>query len=54
MHQIPDTGFRTGGSLQAGGDLIQVAFVDLFQLPDLKFPTDREVVENLRREMDAT
>jgi hypothetical protein len=30
--------------LQAGGDLIRVEFFTLDELPNLKFPTDREVV----------
>lgn len=41
-------GRRLGGSLQAGADLLEVTFVDLQTLPELKFPTDAEVVRRLR------
>lgn len=41
-------GCRLGGELQAGGDLRKVMFFDLDELPSLKFPTDREVVLQLR------
>ena len=37
------------GSLRAGGDLVEVAFAKLDSLPELSFPTDREVVDELRR-----
>ena len=37
-------GCRVGGGLRAGGDLKRVGFFDLQALPNLKFPTDREVV----------
>ena len=43
-------GVRTGGVLEPGDDLREVKFVDLGQIPDFRFPTDREVVEKLRRE----
>lgn len=43
-------GSRTGGVLKAGGDLLEVDFVGLNELPDLRFPTDREVVHELRRD----
>jgi len=36
-----------GGELHAGGDLVEVDFFPLESLPELKFPTDREVVANL-------
>lgn len=36
------------GSLKAGGDLLQAAYFPLDDLPELKFPTDRLVVEQLR------
>ncbi len=42
-------GRRTAGALRPGGDLLQVAFIDIQRLPPLKFPTDRDVVEHLRR-----
>ncbi len=37
-----------GGELQAGADLVDVAFVDIFQLPELKFVTDARVGQLLR------
>jgi ADP-ribose pyrophosphatase YjhB (NUDIX family) len=40
-------GRRLHGSLQSGGDLLEVAFFPLEQLPPLKFPTDRLVVQKL-------
>ena len=40
-------GRRLGGELYAGGDLRQAAFFPLDRLPELKFPTDRLVVERL-------
>jgi 8-oxo-dGTP diphosphatase len=40
-------GRRVGGELQAGGDLSRVEFFALDELPNLKFPTDREVVAQL-------
>lgn len=40
-------GHRVGGELQAGGDLSRVEFFALDELPNLKFPTDREVVAQL-------
>jgi ADP-ribose pyrophosphatase YjhB (NUDIX family) len=40
-------GRRFGGELQAGGDLSRVEFYALYELPNLKFPTDREVVAQL-------
>jgi ADP-ribose pyrophosphatase YjhB (NUDIX family) len=43
-------GVRTGGVLKPGGDLREVKFVDLEQISDLKFPTDREVTHELRCE----
>ena len=43
-------GVRTGGVLKAGGDLLEVEFLGLEQIPDLRFPTDREVAHELRRE----
>jgi ADP-ribose pyrophosphatase YjhB (NUDIX family) len=47
-------GHSNGGALQAGGDLEEVAFCDLDRLPELKFPTDRRVVETLRRGSTCT
>ena len=41
-------GRRTGGHLQAGGDLVAVRFFPLDGLPPLKFPTDAQVVADLR------
>lgn len=41
-------GSRISGSLRPGGDLLQARFVDLGDLPPLKFPTDREVINSLR------
>ena len=41
-------GRRRDGALRAGGDLIRVAFFPLDRLPDLKFPTDRDVVALLQ------
>ncbi len=40
-------GCRVGGELRAGGDLSRVEFFALDELPNLKFPTDREVVAQL-------
>ncbi|UCH61585.1 MAG: NUDIX hydrolase [Anaerolineales bacterium] len=42
-------GRRRTGNLRPGGDLVQVDFFLLDELPDLKFPTDREVVASLRQ-----
>ena len=41
-------GRRRGGTLRAGGDLLEVAFYPLDALPPLKFPTDARVVKTLR------
>jgi ADP-ribose pyrophosphatase YjhB (NUDIX family) len=41
-------GRRVGGELQAGGDLLRVDFFSLNEPPVLKFPTDREVVAQLK------
>lgn len=38
----------TGGHLQAGDDLDRVQFFALDELPELAFPTDREVIDMLR------
>jgi 8-oxo-dGTP diphosphatase len=40
-------GTRLAGNLHAGGDLIRVMFYSLHALPELKFPTDRQVVSSL-------
>ncbi len=40
-------GIRIGGSLRAGGDLLNLSFYPLDRLPSLKFPTDQEVVSHL-------
>ena len=40
-------GNRTGGALRAGGDIRQVTFFPLDNIPTLKFPTDRKVVKML-------
>lgn len=37
-----------GGNLQAGDDLDRVEFFPLDELPELAFPTDREVIEMLK------
>jgi 8-oxo-dGTP diphosphatase len=42
-------GHQTGGQLIAGGDLLRVEFFPLDRLPDLIFPTDREVTRRLQR-----
>ncbi len=47
-------GQRLGGTLRAGGDLLQVRFFPLDALPPLKFPTDLQVVEALRKEREQT
>ena len=39
------------GTLRPSGDLIQVAYRELRALPQLKFPTDIEVVQSLRSEL---
>ena len=41
---------RISGQLRAGGDLAAVDFFDLASLPELKFPTDRKVAQQLFRE----
>lgn len=40
-------GVRRGGELRPGGDLLQVMFFPIQQLPELKFPTDKKVVARL-------
>ena len=40
-------GFREGGEIKAGGDLVRVTFIPLDRLPPLKFPTDKLVVEKI-------
>jgi 8-oxo-dGTP diphosphatase len=42
-------GHRVSGSLIAGRDLAEATFAKLDGLPELTFPTDREVVDDLRR-----
>jgi ADP-ribose pyrophosphatase YjhB (NUDIX family) len=42
-------GQRTGGSLKAAEDLVEAAFFPLDELPQLKFPTDELVVEQLKQ-----
>jgi ADP-ribose pyrophosphatase YjhB (NUDIX family) len=42
-----------GGRLQAGGDLLEVAYCALTALPALKFPTDCRVIARLQAEMQA-
>ena len=42
-------GKRTGGRLRAAEDLVEAAFFDLDELPELKFPTDELVVEQLKQ-----
>jgi hypothetical protein len=39
-----------GGQLKAGDDLDRVDYFDLDKLPELSFPTDKLVLEALRRE----
>ncbi len=41
-------GERVGGTLRAGGDLLEVRFFPLDAVPPLKFPTDAKVVAQLR------
>ena len=41
-------GRRVAGELRPGGDLLQVAFYSLDELPALKFPTDQAGVTQLR------
>jgi ADP-ribose pyrophosphatase YjhB (NUDIX family) len=43
-------GVRSGGVLKAGEDLVRVSFFRLDRLPELKFPTDRLVVEKILEE----
>ncbi len=38
----------TGGNLRAGDDLDRVEYFDLNNIPELAFPTDREVIASLR------
>lgn len=40
-------GKRLGGSLRAGGDLLQVKFFSPNNIPTLKFPTDRNAIKKL-------
>ncbi len=42
-------GRQVSGSLRAGGDLDEVTFAEINSLPELTFPTDREVVSELRQ-----
>lgn len=41
-------GHRVAGTLKPGGDLTEVRFTSLASVPPLEFPTDREVVTQLR------
>ena len=43
-------GRRVSGHLQPGGDLVELAFCKVNDPPQLKFPTDREVVTQLCQE----
>lgn len=43
-------GRRLSGRLRPGGDLVRVKFFNLKDLPELKFPTDRQVVNQLALE----
>ena len=47
-------GRRLSGSLGSGGDLVELAFVELAHVPALVFPTDREVVEDLLVNLDPS
>lgn len=40
-------GQEMGGSLSAGDDAMRAEFVDLSNIPDLAFPTDKVVIEQL-------
>lgn len=40
-------GKKMSGSLHPGGDLLQVSFFSLDNIPPLKFPTDRHVIKKL-------
>ena len=46
-------GKRLSGDLQANEDLIEVAFFPLNELPELKFPTDRLVVQQLQEDQSS-
>jgi ADP-ribose pyrophosphatase YjhB (NUDIX family) len=47
-------GRASGGALRAGDDLDRVEFVPLHgPLPDLAFPTDRVVIEQLRADVEC-
>ncbi len=41
-------GYRTGGELHPGSDAGEAAFFSLDDLPDLAFPTDKTVCEELK------
>ena len=43
-------GSRVNGTLRAGGDLTEVCFTPLSSPPSLEFPTDLEVIEQLRQD----
>lgn len=45
------SGERIGGRLQAGDDVLEVAFASLTNPPPLAFPTDREVLELLQQDI---
>ena len=42
-------GREVGGQLCPGGDLLDAAFFPLEELPELSFPTDRQVIAQLER-----
>lgn len=44
-------GQAKSGSLRPAGDLLAAAYYPLDQLPELKFPTDRQVIKKLREHL---
>ena len=43
-------GHRVSGRLRSGGDLLEVRFCAFDQIPELTFPTDREVIDEIHRD----
>jgi ADP-ribose pyrophosphatase YjhB (NUDIX family) len=46
-------GQEVGGSLSVGDDAMQADFVDLNNVPELAFPTDKTVIDQLASEFNS-